>query len=90
MFVILLENSNNTVLSEVDTFTNHYPRSSIKRITRYTTLKELHSLANKPLLSIGWLIICQDTAIKNSSRTTPPACCRSGACWKPLRSAAGR
>ena len=66
MFVILLENSNNTVLSEVDTFTNHYPRSSIKRITRYTTLEELHSLANKPLLSIGWLIICQDTAIKNS------------------------
>lgn len=53
MFVILLENSNNTVLSEVDTFTNHYPRSSIKRITRYTTLEELHSLANKPLLSIG-------------------------------------
>lgn len=66
MFVILLENSNNTVLSEVDTFTNHYPRSSIKCITRYTTLEELHSLANKPLLSIGWLIICQDTAIKNS------------------------
>ena len=24
------------------------------------------------------------------TRTTPPACCRSGACWKPLRSAAGR
>lgn len=66
MFIVLLENINNTILSEVDTFTKHYPRSSIKRITKYTTLEELHSLAHKPLLSIGWLIICQDTDLKNS------------------------
>lgn len=66
MFVVLLENANNIVLSDVSVFLSKYPKSSIKYITRYTTAEELHALGSKPLLSLGWLIICQDLNIKKS------------------------
>lgn len=66
MFVVLLENANNTVLSKMEIFVNKYPKSSIKYIDKYTTSDELRSLKFKPLLSIGWLIIFRDISVKFS------------------------
>lgn len=66
MFIVLLENRANVILSDLDFFKSRYAKSSIFEINSKTSLQDLGILQTKPLLNVNWLVVMQSGAIKRS------------------------
>ena len=65
MIICLLESRDNVMNSQLARFVERYPASSTKFVYDKTPIEKLKQFDKPPLLSMGWLIICE---IKQTDR----------------------
>jgi len=65
MIICLLESRDNVMNSQLARFVERYPASSTKFVYDKTPIEKLKQFDKPPLLSMGWLIICE---IKQTAR----------------------